>query len=118
VIGTAWVAFGPSTENTKVELLAEAHSAFLSRSGMTVSVEEALERLKTHTDYSVDDATLRRPRIVLVAGSFPPIVTATAVWLGEMGVSFTLVRVQAYRLTEGERLVSVSQLYRVCCTIW
>ncbi len=99
-----------------LDLLAEAHSAFLSRSGVHVSAQEALERLTTHTDFSVDEATLRRPRIVLVAGSFPPIVTATAVWLGEMGVSFTLIRVQAYQLTDGEqpvRLVSVSQLYPV-----
>jgi hypothetical protein len=55
---------------------------------------------------------LRQPRIVLLAASFPPVVTATAVWLREMGLDISLVRFQAYR-TDQEILVTVSQLFPV-----
>ena len=35
----------------------------------------------------LDTSLLRQPRIVLIAAGFPPEVTATAVWLTEMGIS-------------------------------
>ena len=44
-----------------------------------------------------DPDRLRQPRIVLIASAFPQTVMATVVWLSEMGVDFSLVRVQAYR---------------------
>ena len=50
------------------------------------------------------------PRIVLVAGGFPANVTASAVWLSEMGLDITLVRIQAYKTAE-EVVVTVSQHY-------
>ncbi|CAB4791375.1 MAG: DUF91 domain-containing protein [Actinobacteria bacterium] len=110
------IKYAAMASRFSVQLLAEAHSSYLSRSGASVSADQALELLRTHTGYTVDNATFRRPRIVLVAESYPPIVTATAVWLGEMGVPVNLVRVQAYELVgtaEPTRLVSVSQLYPV-----
>jgi hypothetical protein len=68
-----------------------------------------------------DDKTLaiealRQPRIVLLASSFPPVVTATAVWLREMGLDITLVRFQAFR-TDTETLVTVSQLLPVSTAV-
>jgi hypothetical protein len=50
---------------------------------------------------------------VLVAGSFPPVVTATVVWLSEMGVDLVLQRVQAYRVFDDRTVVTVSQLFPV-----
>src|SRR5262249_34505793 len=60
-----------------------------------------------------DPEQLRRPRIVLVAGSFPPVVTATAVWLTEMGLDITLQRVQAYRVFDDRTIITVSQVFPV-----
>jgi alkylated DNA nucleotide flippase Atl1 len=50
---------------------------------------------------------------VLVAGSFPPVVTATVVWLQEVGLDLTLQRVQAYRVFDEKTVVTVSQLFPV-----
>lgn len=92
--------------------LAAAHAAFLSSRGEIVSDTEALERLNIHAGYSMDTETLRSPRIVLMASAFPPSVTATVVWLSEMGVDLALVQFHAYRAGE-KVLVSVSKLYPV-----
>jgi hypothetical protein len=68
------------TEDT----LVEQHARFLARGGAVVDQDAARQRLIDHAG-DLDPELLRRPRIVLVAGSFPPVVTATVVWLQEMG---------------------------------
>lgn len=95
-----------------VEDLAEAHAAFLKSRGETVGDSEALERLNSHAQFSIEAETLRSPRIVLLASSFPQTVTTTAVWLSEMGIDIALIQFQAYRLDD-QVLLSVSQLYPV-----
>lgn len=95
-----------------LDRLAEVHAAFLASRGETVSDSEALERLNNHSQFAIDAETLRSPKVVLLAASFPHTVTSTAVWLSEMGVDISLVQFQAYRV--GDRvLVSVSTLYPV-----
>jgi hypothetical protein len=80
------------------ETLASQHARFLSSRGQTVTDEEALTALEEHTqDKTLAVEALRQPRIVLLAASFPPVVTATAVWLREMGLDISLVQFQAYR---------------------
>ncbi len=49
---------------------------------------------------------------MLLARAFPPTLTATVVWLSEMGVDLALVRFQAYRARE-QILVSVSRIYPI-----
>lgn len=94
-----------------LKTLAEQHAKFLTSRGTPCDEEEALTRLTTFAeDLALE--TLAKPRIVLVAGEFPPVVTATTVWLNEMGVDVTLMKYQAYR-TDTETLLSVSQLYPV-----
>lgn len=93
------------------ETLATQHARFLAQRGTPTTEDEALQHLIAHSG-DLDVETLRRPRIVIVAQEFPPVVTATAVWLTEMGLDLTLVRVQAYR-TQNEILLSVSQLFPV-----
>jgi hypothetical protein len=94
------------------ESLAAQHARFLTHQrGAETSEDEALQLLLAHAG-ELDPEVLRRPRIVIVAGEFPPVLTATTVWLTEMGLDLTLVRVQAYR-TEHETLVTVSQLFPV-----
>lgn len=88
------------------------HRAFRARSG-DGDEESARAAIAAHAG-DLDPELLRRPRIVLVAGAFPPVVTATAVWLTEMGLDLVLQRVQAYRLHgAGEIVISVSQLFPI-----
>jgi alkylated DNA nucleotide flippase Atl1 len=96
------------TEDT----LVEHHARFLSREGAVVDQETARQRLIEHAS-DLDPEQLRRPRIVLVAGAFPPVVTATVVWLSEMGLDLVLQRVQAYRVLDDKIVVTVSQLFPV-----
>jgi hypothetical protein len=77
-----------------------------------VDQETARQRLIDHAG-DLDPELLRRPRIVLVAESFPPVVTAAVVWLSEMGIDLALQRVQAYRVFDDKTLVTVSQLFPV-----
>lgn len=95
------------------ESLAEQYARFLNRDKHEppTSEDAALERLVAHAG-ELDPEVLRRPRIAIVAGEFPPVLTATTVWLTEMGLDVTLVRVQAFR-TEHETLVTVSQIFPV-----
>jgi hypothetical protein len=95
-----------------LDTLAEAHAAFLRSRGETVSDAEALERLNDHAQFTIDAEALRSPRVVLMASSFPHVVTTTVVWLSEMGIDISLVQFQAYRIQD-RVLVSVSQLYPV-----
>ncbi len=94
-----------------LETLAEAHAKFLAGRGTPTTVDEARERLLEHVE-EFDQETLRAPRIVLVAASFPRIVTHTAVWLSEMGLDVSLVQVGAWQA--GEQLIgSFERLYPV-----
>ena len=95
------------------ETLGHQHARFRRDRGDSVTEEAALADLEEHTDdKTLAVETLRQPRIVLLAASFPPVVTATAVWLREMGLDITLMRFQAYQ-TDTETLVTVSQLLPV-----
>jgi hypothetical protein len=40
---------------------------------------------------------LRRPRIVLLARDFSPMLTASVVWLSEMGLDLSLIQISAFR---------------------
>ncbi|MHB8572609.1 MAG: DUF4268 domain-containing protein [Candidatus Dormibacteria bacterium] len=93
------------------EALASQYARFLTGRGAKTSDEEAMAALAAHGG-TLDVELLRRPRIVIVAGEYSPVVTASAVWLTEMGLDLTLVRVQAYA-TATETLIDVSQLFPV-----
>jgi hypothetical protein len=94
------------------ESLVERYARFLSRAGTPVDDETARQQLLDHVG-ELDADQLRRPRLVLVAGAFPPIVTSTVVWLTEMGLDITLQRVQAYRVFSDQTVVAVSQLFPI-----
>lgn len=93
-----------------VDVLADAYATFVRGSeGRALSNDEAAEALRAHTEFAVSDETLRAPRIVIIAGQFPASVTATVVWLNEMGLDITLTRVQAYRTSAADTVITVSQ---------
>lgn len=94
------------------ETVTQQYVQHLSRGGEVVSEDAARQLLIEHAG-DLDPTQLRKPRIVLVAGSFPPVVTATAVWLSEMGLDLTLQQVQAYRVFGDRTIVTVSQLFPV-----
>jgi hypothetical protein len=94
-----------------INTLADAYAEFQRRRyDKALTNEEATEALVAHTQYGLTDETLRAPKIALVAGRFPTNVTATAVWLSEMGLDITLIRIQAYETAAG-KVITVSQHY-------
>jgi hypothetical protein len=94
-----------------LDVLVAAHVEFVSQNGgEALTSEQAKDAIHAHTQNTITEETLRSPKIVLVAGSFPPPVAASAVWLSEMGLDITLTQVQAYQLPTGF-VITVSQLY-------
>ena len=93
------------------QTLGERHAEYLSREAAErVSPEDALVQLEDHAGGELDADLLQRPRIALMAASFPPQVTASVVWLTEMGIDVALIEFNAYR-TEHDIVLSVSQVW-------
>ena len=106
------IAVLPSARATP-QTLAESHAAYLSTAGGgPVSADSAREQLEGHAGSELDPDLLRQPRIVLVAASFPPQVTASAVWLTEMGISVSPIEFNAYRTAHGI-VLTVSQSWPI-----
>lgn len=94
------------------DILVDELVRFASRSGRAVDEDAARQMLIEHGG-ELDPELLRRPRVVLVARSFSPVVTSTVVWLTEMGLDVTLQRIQAYRVFDDQTIVTVSQIFPV-----
>lgn len=95
------------------DVLVEHYRLFRKRyASVDLDEEAASEELVAHAG-ELDPDQLRQPRIVLVAGSFPPVVTSTVVWLSEMSLEITLQQVQAYRVFGDRTVVSVTQLFPI-----
>lgn len=99
------------------ESLADHYARFQSRRQSPMTADEALADLQSHAP-DLSHETLRRPRIVLMARDFSPLVTASVVWLSEMGLDISLVQISAFRsYVYGQAgsvnvpMISVSQLY-------
>lgn len=94
-----------------LETLAEAHATFLTRSrGTQTAATEARALLLDHVGGELDPASLRRPRLVLIASSFPTTVTNTVVWLSEQRLDISLVQYALWWV--GDQLVAeFSTLY-------
>ena len=94
-----------------LDTLAEAHAKFRTSRGDAITADTARERLLEHVE-EFDQETLRTPRIVLIAASFPRIVSHTAVWLSEMGLDVSLVQVGAWQAGP-QVIISFERLYPV-----
>ncbi len=94
------------------EVVASHYVEFNRRRGRILSDDDATSLLLEHIGGDLDPELLRQPRIVLIASAFPSTVTATVVWLSEMGLDVSLVRVQAYR-TQHDVVVTASRLYPI-----
>ncbi len=94
--------------------LAELHAEFLERTQqLRLTDVQALEKLQAHAVAGLSPDLLLRPRIILLAEDFTPVVTSSVVWLNEQGVDISLRRHQAYRTSSGETMITVSQVYPV-----
>lgn len=100
-----------SSRFTEEDLVAHYARFHTRQTGAPVTEEAARDALLEHAG-ELDTELLRQPRIVLVAGSFSPVTTASVVWLNEMGLDITLQQVQAYRVGD-QIVVTVSQTYPV-----
>ncbi len=78
------------------ESLAEQYARFQSRRQLPMTPDDALAELQAHAP-DLSHETLRRPRVVLLARDFSPVVTASVVWLSEMGLDLALVQISAFR---------------------
>jgi len=113
------IKYAASVSRMLPESLADHFARFQSRRQTPISPEEALAELQAHApDLSTE--TLRRPRIVLLARDFSAVVSASVVWLSEMGLDITLVQISAFRSyiygqsgSSNVPMISVSQLYPV-----
>jgi hypothetical protein len=99
------------------ESLADHYARFQSRRHSSMTAEEALADLQAHAP-ELSQESLRRPRIVLLARDFSAVVTASVVWLSEMGLDISLVQISAFRSyvygqmgSSNVPMISVSQIY-------
>ncbi|MDK3256600.1 MGMT family protein [Blastococcus capsensis] len=93
-----------------LETLADAYAQYRTRRGEPLTIAEAADRIAEHVGGDLDPDVLRRPRLVLIAGSFPRQVTHTAVWLSEMGVDISLISVTVWRV-EGRLVAGFTKVY-------
>jgi hypothetical protein len=113
------IKYAASVSRMLPESLAEHFARFQSRRQTPISPEEALAELQVHAP-DLSPETLRRPRIVLLARDFSAVVSASVVWLSEMGLDIALVQISAFRSyiygqsgSSNVPMISVSQLYPV-----
>ena len=113
------IKYAASVSRMLPETLADHFARFQSRRHTPMSPDEALAELQAHAP-DLSPGSLRRPRIVLLARDFSPVVTASVVWLSEMGLDITLVQISAFRsYVYGQQgasnvpMISVSQIYPV-----
>jgi len=106
------ISYAAMTSRFTEEALLEHYVAFRRRTDRDIDEDSARAELADHAG-ELDVEVLRQPRIVLVAGDFPTTVTASVVWLTEMGLNITMQRVQAYRVFDDRTIITVSQLFPV-----
>ncbi|GLZ51348.1 hypothetical protein [Actinomycetospora sp. NBRC 106378] len=96
-----------------LETLAQANAVFLTRRlKTTVAVDEARSRILDHVGDDLDPDVLKRPRLVLIASSFPKQVTSSVVWLSEMSLDISLVQVSLWRVAD-QLVADFSTIYPV-----
>src|SRR6202046_2487602 len=113
------IKYAASVSRMLPETLADHFARFQSRRQTPLSPDEALAELQAHAP-DLSPESLRRPRIVLLARDFSAVVSASVVWLSEMGLDIQLIQVSAFRSyvygqlgSSNVPMISVSQIYPV-----
>ncbi|MCA1982201.1 hypothetical protein [Nocardioides nematodiphilus] len=94
-----------------VEQVAQLYVSRQKTFGVTVEIEAFIDTMETQ--YLVTSATLKNPRVVMIASSFPPAVTSTTVWLKERGVDVSLIKFVPYEFPDGSHAVSFSRFFPI-----
>lgn len=94
-----------------IEHVADLYVARQKVLGNAVQTEDFIDTLET--TYLVTSATLKNPRVVMIASSFPPAVTSTTVWLKDRGVDVSLIKFIPYEFPDGTRAVSFSRFFPI-----
>ena len=94
-----------------VEEVADLYVSRQKALGIAVQTEAFIDTLETQ--FLVTSATLKNPRVVMIASSFPPAVTSTTVWLKERGVDVSLIKFVPYEFPDGARAVSFSRFFPI-----
>ncbi len=90
------IKYAALASRTLPESLADQYARFQARRQLPMTPDEALAELQAHAP-DLSQETLRRPRVVLLAREFSPMVTASVVWLSEMGLDLSLMQISAFR---------------------
>lgn len=77
--------------------LVRIHRAFKVGRGEESSAADVESSLQQHVDDELSEDLLKAPRIILVARSFPPQVTASAVWLNSLRLDVKLVQIRVWK---------------------
>lgn len=92
--------------------LVRIHRTFLEKKGSLADGLDVEAALRSHVADELTDDVLKSPRIVLVARRFPAQVTASAVWLNEMGIDVKLVQIRVWN-TANDTVLTSSVVYPV-----
>ncbi|WP_432096933.1 DNA-binding protein [Streptomyces sp. bgisy100] len=98
------ITYAALVSRFSLDTLAEAHRDFLAGRGEPLGLDDCRNRLLDHVGGELSPEVLRRPRQVIIAGSFPKQVTHTVVWLSEMNLDIDLIEVNLWKVEE--RLVA------------
>lgn len=105
------IKYAAMASRFSVSDLVRHHARFLqARTGQPCVDDEVRDQLLAWAE-DLSDESLRLPRIVLLAAGFSPVVTATCVFLREVGLDIALVRHRAFRTPRGEVIIATSQLF-------
>jgi|APMI01.1.fsa_nt_gi hypothetical protein len=95
----------------RVDEVADLYVARQASLGNPIQREDFVETLETR--YLVTSATLKNPRVVMIASSFPPAVTSVTVWLKDRGVDISLIKFVPYEFADGTHAVSFSRFFPI-----
>ena len=82
--------------------LAELYKTRLERTGTTISVENAREKLLEFIENDEFEELSEKPRVILVSRQFRPEITASVLWLRKFGMDISCVRLSPYDIGGGE----------------
>lgn len=105
------VTYAALVSRFDLDTLARAHHEFLAGRGEQLDVDVCRRRILDHVDGGewLPDLVLR-PRLVIIAASFPKVVTNTVVWLSEMNLDIDLIEVGLWR-ADGRLLAGCTRVY-------
>ena len=95
------IRYAAMASNITLDQLVDAHSAYMSALGIEGSAEERIVEHLTNSDNSETGVDSQRPRIFLASAGFSKELTTTVLWLRDVGINISCVKLQLYRNSDG-----------------